>query len=269
MHNGTIMTQNNHREEELLDFAMATARQAGSLLMSYFQRELQIQWKGSINLVTEADLASEQLIVQAIRQSYPEHQYLCEEGNRRQTSSPYRWIVDPLDGTTNFAHGYPCFNVTIALERGGEILLGAVYNPVLGEMFHALRGGGAFLNGKAIRVSAAVDMKKSLLVTGFPYDVETNPDNNMELFRRFTMQAQAVRRDGSAALDLCYVACGRFDGFWEKSLAAWDAAAGALMIEEAGGITSDYRGDRFDLFSGQLVAANRTIHSAMIEVIRT
>jgi myo-inositol-1(or 4)-monophosphatase len=177
--------------------------------------------------------------------------------------------VDPLDGTTNFAHGYPCFNVTIALEKGGEILLGAVYNPVLEEMFHARRGSGAFLNGKAIRVSTAVDLKKSLLVTGFPYDVETNPDNNMELFRRFTMQAQAVRRDGSAALDLCYVACGRFDGFWEKSLAAWDAAAGALMIEEAGGVTSDYRGDRFDLFSGQLVAANRTIHSAMIEVIRT
>jgi myo-inositol-1(or 4)-monophosphatase len=255
-------------EQEYLAFAMETARSAGTRLMDFFQRKLDIQWKGRINLVTEADFASEELIVKAILGCYPEHRYLCEEGNERTTgSSGYRWIVDPLDGTTNFAHGYPCFNVSIALEKEGEIILGAVYNPVLGEMFHAVRSGGAYLNGQRIRVSEISEISNSLLATGFPYDIHTGSEDNLEHFRRFVMCAQAIRRDGSAALDFCYVACGRFDGFWEVQLAPWDAAAGALIVREAGGTVSNFSGDSFDLFAGQVVASNSLIHSAMIRTL--
>ncbi len=237
--------------------------------MDFFQRKIDIQWKGSVNLVTEADLASEELIVHAIRKRYPGHRYLCEEGNRSDAGdSVYRWIVDPLDGTTNFAHGYPCFNVSVALEQEGEIMLGAVYNPVLDEMFHAVRSHGSYLNGKSIRVSDIGDLGNSLLVTGFPYDIRTSQDNNLEHFRRFSLRAQAVRRDGSAALDFCYVAAGRFDGFWEIHLAPWDAAAGALIVREAGGTVSNYRGDSFDLFAGQVVASNGLIHPQMIDTLK-
>ncbi|MDT7543065.1 MAG: monophosphatase [Acidobacteriota bacterium] len=254
----------------MLNFAIQTARDAGRVLAEKFGRALQVSNKGDIDLVTEADVAAEQLIVERIRSHYPRHAILAEESGesaRADQPSEYKWIVDPLDGTTNYAHGYPCFCVSIALEHDGEIIVGVVYDPTRDELFAAERGEGATLNGRRIRVSDTDDLNRALVCTGFPYDVRDRGDFARH-FRNFIMHSQGVRRDGSAALDLAYVAAGRFEGFWEEGLRAWDVAAGKFLIEEAGGRVSRYDGSEFSVYQAPILASNALIHEAMMRVLR-
>ena len=251
----------------MLDFAIRMAQDAGRLLRDRVGTAIDIGHKGAINIVTDVDLASEQLIRDRIATHYPRHEVLGEEGGLAESHSEYRWIVDPLDGTTNFAHGYPAFCVSIALEFKGEVILGAVYDPMRDEMFTAERGGGAALNQRPIRVSQTDDLMQSLLSTGFPYDIKTSKLTNLDHWSNFAMNAQALRRDGSAALDLCYVACGRFDGFWELNLSPWDTAAGAIIVAEAGGRVTDFGGNPFSNYTPQVLASNGLIHDRMIEVL--
>lgn len=251
----------------MLDFAIRMARDAGGLLRDRLGTRLDVTHKGAIDLVTDVDLASEQLIRDAIATHYPRHQVLAEEGGLAETSSDYRWIIDPLDGTTNFAHGFPVFCVSIALEHRGETILGVVCDPMREELFACERGGRAVLNNKPIRVSSTKDLSFSMVATGFPYDVRTSKADNLDHWANFAKNAQALRRCGSAALDLCYVACGRFDGFWELSLNSWDMAAGALMVTEAGGRITDFGGGRFSIYKPEVIASNGLIHDSMIQVI--
>jgi myo-inositol-1(or 4)-monophosphatase len=254
----------------LLNFAVQTARDAGRLLAERMGRVLQVSNKGDIDLVTESDLASEKLIIERIRTHYPRHAILAEESGEATVAgdlkSEWKWIIDPLDGTTNYAHGYPCFCVSIGLERDGRIELGVVYDPLRDEMFAAERGQGATLNDRRIRVSAVEELNRAMLCTGFPYDVRERPHFAVQ-FSNFTMKAQAVRRDGSAALDLAYVACGRFDGFWEDGLNPWDIAAGVILIHEAGGRVSNFRGQPLDIYSPRVLVSNGLIHEQMMEVL--
>jgi myo-inositol-1(or 4)-monophosphatase len=251
----------------MLDFAIRVAQEAGNVLRSSFGRKIVISNKGDIDLVTEVDLAAEKVIKDLIQSHYPKHGILAEESGATETDSEYRWIVDPLDGTTNYAHALPIFCVSIALERAGEMIVGVIYDPMRDEMFAAEKGNGATLNGRTIRVSTIEKLNKSLLVTGFPYDVHTNTVNNIDNFTNFIRSAQAVRRLGSAAIDLCYVACGRFDGFWEMKLNAWDMAAGALIVEEAGGDVTNFDGNVFDPFNKQICASNGLIHKEMVTIL--
>lgn len=255
----------------MLNFAIQTARDAGRILADRLGRALQISNKGDIDLVTESDLASEKLIIERIRSHYPRHAILAEESGEAivagETQSEWKWIIDPLDGTTNYLHGYPCFCVSIGVERAGRIELGVIYDPSRDELFAAERGQGATLNDRRIRVSAVEDLNRAMLCTGFPYDVRERP-HFARHFSNFTMEAQAVRRDGSAAIDLAYVACGRFDGFWEDGLNAWDVAAGVLLIEEAGGMVSDFRGTALDIYTPQVLVSNGLIHEAMMRVLQ-
>jgi myo-inositol-1(or 4)-monophosphatase len=253
----------------LLNFAIQTARDAGRVLAEKFGRALQVSNKGDIDLVTEADLAAERLIVERVRSYHPRHAILAEESGetaREDQPSEFKWIIDPLDGTTNYAHGYPCFCVSIALEQAGGIVVGVVYDPVREELFAAERGGGATLNGRRIRVSDVEEINAAMVCTGFPYDVRDRGDFARH-FRNFIMRAQAVRRDGSAALDLAYVAAGRFDGFWEEGLRAWDVAAGKLLVEEAGGRVSRYDGSPFRIYEPPILASNGLLHDAMMRVL--
>ncbi len=252
---------------QLLAFAEDVARGAGGILRRSYGLQQTIHFKGEINLVTDVDRESERYILGRIREAHPDHGVLSEESPERTSPSAYRWIVDPLDGTTNYAHGYPCFCVSVAVERDGEIAAGAVYDPLLEEMFTATPGSGAFRNGERIAVSGIADLRKSLLATGFAYDVKTSSDNNFEYFRAFVLTGQAIRRDGSAALDLCYLACGRFDGFWELKLKPWDTAAGLLILLEAGGVASRFDGSPYDIHQPDLLASNGRIHGRMIEVL--
>jgi myo-inositol-1(or 4)-monophosphatase len=255
----------------MLDFAVDTARAAGQILLEKFGRRINISRKGETNLVTEADLASEALIVDRIRSKYPKHSLLAEESGHTASvdgHSAWRWIIDPLDGTTNFAHGYPCFAVTMALEHEGKIVIGVTYDPTRDEMFAAERGRGATLNNKPIHVSETSVLKDSLLVTGFPYEI-TKREDLIQKLTNFLLHARGVRRDGSAAIDLAYVACGRFDGFWEDGLNAWDVAAGILLIEEAGGRLSDYKGRECSHKAPPICASNGLIHQQMIEILNS
>ena len=252
----------------MLNFAVRVATEAGRLLRDRLGTSIDIDHKGSINLVTDVDLASEKLIRETISTYYPRHQILAEEGGLAESSSDYRWIVDPLDGTTNYAHGYPIFCVSIALEHRGEVVIGVVYDPMREEMFTAERGAGATLNNRAIRVSKTGDLMQSLLSTGFPYDIKTSKLTNLNHWENFAMNAQALRRDGAAALDLCNVACGRFDGFWELNLSPWDTAAGVLIVTEAGGRVTDFSGGAFSNYTPEVLASNGLIHDRMIEVIK-
>jgi myo-inositol-1(or 4)-monophosphatase len=254
----------------LLNFAIQTARDAGRILAERMGRALQVSKKGDIDLVTESDLASEKLIIDRIRTHYPRHAILAEESGEATVAgdvkSEWKWIVDPLDGTTNYAHGYPCFCVSIGLERDGRIELGVVYDPMRDELFAAERGQGATLNDRRIRVSDVDELNRGMLCTGFPYDVRERPHFAVQ-FSNFTMKAQAVRRDGSAALDLAYVACGRFDGFWEDGLNSWDIAAGVILIQEAGGRVSNFRGQQLDIYTPQVLVSNGLLHEQMMEVL--
>ncbi len=253
---------------ELLAFAEELARGAGGILRRNYGRAQTIHFKGEINLVTDVDHESEAYLLGRIRERYPEHGVLSEESPELPSPSPYRWIIDPLDGTTNYAHGYPCFCVSVAVERDGKVVAGAVYDPLLDESFTAAWGGGAFRNGKPVAVSKTRELRKSLLATGFAYDVKSSSDNNFDYFRAFVLTGQAIRRDGSAALDLCYLACGRFDGFWELKLKPWDTAAGLLILHEAGGVASRLDGGPYDIHQPDLLASNGHIHGQMVEVLR-
>ncbi|MCL2669311.1 MAG: inositol monophosphatase [Syntrophaceae bacterium] len=250
--------------ERARSFIEAIAQEAGTLLRSRLSLCHTVEYKGEINLVTEADRMAEQLIVARILQAYPGHDILAEESPATANGSGYRWIIDPLDGTTNYAHGFPVFSVSIALEVEGAIQLGAVYHPMLNELFTAERGKGAFLNGQRLSVSPTADLGRSLLATGFPYDLRRDRNNNINYFEALALSSQAVRRAGSAALDLAYVAAGRFDGFWELKLMPWDTAAGWLLVEEAGGRVTDLTGGPYHLRSPHLLASNGLIHEAML-----
>jgi len=253
-------------DHALLEHTIKIAQEAGGLLLDRLGRSA-VEHKGVVDLVTEADKASERFLVERLHALLPDAGMLAEEGTGTDRNSGLRWIVDPLDGTTNYAHGFPVFSVSIALERGGAIVIGVVLDPTRNECFSAIRGSGAFLNGQAIQVSATPDLDKALLVTGFPYDVRTTARDNLTQFRRFLKTAQAIRRGGSAALDLCYVACGRFDGFWEESLSPWDMAAGVLIVPEAKGRVTGYLGGAPDIESGNILATNGRVHESMQSIL--
>ena len=253
----------------MLSFAIETARAAGAVLYEKFGRGVNISKKGEIDLVTEADLASEALIIERIKNRFPQHSILAEESGEAIViggDKSWKWIIDPLDGTTNYAHGYPCFCVTIALEHDGEVVIGVTYDPTREELFAAERGGGATLNGKPIKVSPETVLGDALIVTGFPYNFRQNNDFQRHLYG-FLMKARGVRRDGSAAIDMAYVACGRFDGFWEEGLNPWDVAAGKLLIEEAGGLVTDYAGERLNIYQPPLCASNGRVHQQMLDIL--
>lgn len=254
----------------MLNFAIETARDAGHLLLEKFDRNIKVSKKGDINLVTEADIASEALIIERIRSYYPKHSILAEESGTTNVAgddNKWKWIIDPLDGTTNYAHGYPCFCVTIALEHNGEVVIGVTFDPTRNELFAAERNHGASLNNKPMRVSRTEDLADALIVTGFPYDFKKRPHFERH-FTEFLLNSRGVRRDGSAAIDMAYVAGGRFDGFWEEGLNPWDMAAGVLLIEEAGGQISGYDGSKFGIYTPPIVASNGLIHSQMLNVLR-
>jgi myo-inositol-1(or 4)-monophosphatase len=255
----------------LLNFAIQTARDAGRLLAERFGRTLQIANKGELDLVTESDLASEQLIIDRIRTYHPRHAILAEESGAStadpdEQKSEWCWIIDPLDGTTNYAHGYPCYCVSIGLEHNGRMEVGVIYDPMRDELFTAERGAGASLNGRRMQVSSSDNLSRALLCTGFPYDVRERSEFARH-FANFIMNAQGVRRDGAAALDLAYVACGRFDGFWEEGLKPWDVAAGSLMVEEAGGRVSKYDGGPLSIYAPPILASNGLLHEQMMRVL--
>lgn len=256
---------------ELLATAAEAATEAGSFLQYNIGKVKNIERKQGeeTNLVTEIDKQSEIMIIRRIKQQYPDHDILGEEGGAQSSSSDYRWIIDPLDGTTNYTHGLPFFCVTIGVEYKGEIIAGATYDPMAGEMFTAEKGKGAFLNGQRIAVSTAATLIESLLVTGFPYNVKENPDNVVEHFVNFLPRAQGIRRLGSAALDLAYVACGRLDGYWEVFLNPWDKSAGILIVREAGGKVTTFDGGQSDvIYQPNTLASNGIIHDDMLSVLR-
>jgi len=251
-----------------LTVAIDTAREAGQILREKFGNVHNIQYKGLVDPVTEADKASEALIVERLMAAFPDDRLLAEEGSGagENVGADRLWIVDPLDGTVNFMHGYPMFCVSIALRAGDATVVGVVYDPLRDEMFAARRGHGATLNGEPMHVSDTSELLRAMLVTGFAYDVQWRSEN-LAYMARFTDATQAIRRDGSAALDLAYVAAGRYDGYWERGIVAWDIAAAALMLEESGGIVTGYSGQPFDPFAREIVASNGQIHRAMLNVI--
>lgn len=255
--------------QPLIKTASEAATQAGMLLLHYARDGFRITHKSPIDLVTEADHAAEQCVIDIILANFPDHRILAEErGEIDQSPSPYRWIIDPLDGTTNFAHGFPAYCVSIGLEYKGECVLGVVYDPTRDELFSATRGGGARVNDRSIHVSRTPQLDQALLVTGFAYDIRETSNNNLDHFARFALRVQGLRRTGSAALDLCYVAAGRFDGFWEVKLKPWDMAAGVVILKEAGGQITNLCGQSHSLYGQELVSSNGLIHDAMISVIR-
>ena len=250
----------------LRDAAAALAREAGAILLEGHGRAHRPELKGRIDLVTEYDKRSEALLLERLAERFPDHAVLAEESGAH-AGGGVRWLIDPLDGTTNYAHNYPFFAVSIGAEAEGELVAGVVFDPVRDELFAAARGAGATLNGRPLRVSAIDRLEAALLVTGFPYVVREHPERYGDLFRAFLVRAQGIRRDGSAALNLAYVACGRFDGFWEGRLAAWDMGAGTVLVREAGGLVTDYRGGPFQVGGGQVLATNGVVHAAMQAVL--
>jgi myo-inositol-1(or 4)-monophosphatase len=248
---------------DVITAAAQIAREAGALLMEHFRQHVKIEYKGEADLVTIADRKSETLIRQRLREHWPSHDILGEEGGLQDTGSDYRWYVDPLDGTTNFAHGFPVFCVSMALEYRGRRIAGVIYDPTRDELFAAEQGSGAYLNDERIRVSQTTNLAECLLATGFPsHKRHKNP--NIFFYHQITLRTHGVRRAGSAALDLCCVASGRFDGFWEFNLNPWDTAAGVLMVEEAGGKITDFGGSPFELNSRETVASNGFVHEALL-----
>ncbi len=241
---------------------------AGAIQRARYGTKLEVRHKGEIDLVTEVDRASEASILAAIRERFPDHDIVTEETAIERKGSRFVWFVDPLDGTTNFAHGYPFFCASVALALDGELVAGAVFDPIKQELFTAERGGGAHLNGRRLRTSAADRLLDSLLVTGFPYDFRQDVQQSLRLFNRFMAHARAIRRDGAAALDLAYIAAGRVDGFWEERLKPWDVMAGALMVEEAGGRVTRFDGSALRLRADETLASNGPLHEAMLSVFR-
>jgi myo-inositol-1(or 4)-monophosphatase len=254
--------------EFYLKVAVEAAQEAGQMLRENLDASREIIYKGEVDLVTNFDNRSQQMIYDHLAKNFPEHDFVAEEGLEKEKGSTHRWIFDPLDGTTNFAHGFPVFSVSIALELEGHIVCGVVCDPMRHETFSGIRGGGAFLNGERVKVSDLDDLDKSLLATGFPYDLRESEENNIAHFNNFLTRAQAIRRCGSAALDLCYVACGRFDGFWELKLKPWDVAAASLIVMEAGGHLTDFSNEDFSIYSQETLGTNGLIHQQMLDVLR-
>jgi len=252
---------------EYLDVAAELAHAAGDVLRHYASRDKQVEFKGKSNLVTVADRESEALIVREIRRRYPAHSILAEESGISGAAADACWIIDPLDGTTNYAHQFPVYSVSIGFELHGILECGVVFDPVRDETFRAARGKGAWLNDQPIAVSCVGKLAEGLLLTGFPYDFRERADEALALFRAFLVRSQAVRRAGSAALDLCYVAAGRSDGFWELGLNPWDTAAGTIVLEEAGGRASDFSGNDFTIRGTAILASNGLIHDEMLDAI--
>ncbi|MEZ5400768.1 MAG: inositol monophosphatase family protein [Bryobacteraceae bacterium] len=246
-----------------LETATGIAKEAGALVARLYERRVGFELKGTADLVTEADRASEKLIVERLRSHFPTHGIVAEEGGGHESPSEFRWYVDPVDGTTNFAHGYPAFNVTLALEQAGRIVAGVIFDPIRDELFAAERGGGAYLNNHRIHVSKTPKLDEALLATGFP-SYKRHLSVNIHFFHQVAMISHGIRRSGSAAIDLAYVACGRLDGFWEFGLNPWDMAAGILLIEEAGGRCSDMNGNPADLRGKHLATTNTAIHGELI-----
>lgn len=252
---------------EHLAAAREAAKEAGRILMEGFGRRPEVYYKGRINIVTEIDRRSEASIVAFLHRRFPDYTILSEEGQGYEGKGGASWIVDPLDGTTNYTHGFPFFAVSIALQQQGQLRCGVVYDPLREEWFTAIQGGGASLNDEPIHVSDTDVLVEALLCTGFPYELKEHFEMNLKHFRNFSMRALAVRRPGAAALDLSYVAAGRLDGFWEFQLKPWDMAAGTLLITEAGGTVTDAGGGPLDIFGDEIVASNSRIHQAMLGVL--
>lgn len=254
---------------ELLDIAKEAALKAGEIHLKYFGKKKQISHKiNEFDLVTNADKEAEEAILETIKQKYPDHNIIAEESDTINNNSDFQWVIDPLDGTTNYAHNFPQFCVSIALLYKGDYSIGVVYDAAKKELFHAVKGQGAFLNDEQIHVSSIKTVAESLLATGFPYIRTSREANNLDYFETFTYKAQAIRRPGSAALDMCYVACGRFDGFWELKLAPWDTAAGTCIVREAGGLVTNFFENSFDIHTKNIIASNPHIYEEMSQILK-
>ncbi|MCK5057894.1 MAG: inositol monophosphatase [Candidatus Aminicenantes bacterium] len=253
--------------QKILNTAIRAASTAGKYLKETFAQKPKIEYKGKIDLVTERDRMSQEMIYKIIKEEFPNHSVMGEENLNIEKDEELLWLIDPLDGTTNYAHSLPVFSVSIAFLEKGQTKVGVVYQPMLEEMFQAVEGTGAFLNNKKIKVSEETDLRKSLLATGFPYDLRESPVNNLDNFSKFAHEARAIRRCGSAAIDLSYAAAGRFDGFWELKLSPWDTAAALLFVKEAGGKITDFSGNPFNPFMKECLASNAHIHDRMLAIL--
>lgn len=264
--------QNTNKAEILAEFAVELCRSAGAILLSGFRsKSTRISYKSRTDLVTNIDRESEEFIVSEVKRVFPDHSIVAEEGNSKEASGGFTWYIDPLDATNNYAHGIPFFCISIGVYSHAEqrVISGAVYDPFHDEMFHSFTGGGAFCNGERIRVSNTPDIGIALLSTGFPYAKDNMKKNNLAQFNAFLPKIQCIRRLGSAALDLCYLASGRIDGYWEPMLKPWDSAAGSLIVTEAGGRVTKYNGDTFDPCFPEILASNGILHDRMIEIIHS
>jgi myo-inositol-1(or 4)-monophosphatase len=253
----------------MIDKVIQISKEAGEVIREAFGKKFLIETKGSqTNLVTEIDKKSEEIIINFVNKEFPGHAVLAEESGGQKTSSEYLWVIDPIDGTTNFAHGLPIFAVSIGVQKNNETICGVVYDVMNNIVYSSEKGSGSFSNNKKLHVSTNDDLAKSVLVTGFPYNVSENPDYAIERFNAFVKTSRAVRRLGSASLDMCYVASGVFDGFWEVYLHPWDVCAAKLIVEEAGGIVTDFAGNKIDIYAYQFLADNKFVHEKMIEVLK-
>jgi myo-inositol-1(or 4)-monophosphatase len=250
-----------------LETAVRAARAAGDIIKQDFGKPMDIAFKDRVNPVTETDLKAERAILTIVNEAFPTHAVMAEESAQAESEAEYLWIADPMDGTTNFTHGYPCVAVSIALYHNNKPLVGVVFNPLHDELFAAERGKGSSLNGSPLHVSATDSLERSLLCTGFPYRLREEPADVFPVFEKISLLAQGIRRDGSAAIDICYVAAGRFDGFWERGLRPWDTAAGLLILEEAGGRATDYSGNAFHPFLKEVVVSNGLIHDELLRAM--
>jgi myo-inositol-1(or 4)-monophosphatase len=255
--------------KKFFNLAVDAAYKAGQIQKMGFGKELKIDFKGPKDIVTDIDHRCEETIVDLIKKTHPNHNIISEEGNCHQANSPFRWIIDPLDGTTNYSHTYPCFCVSIALEENNEIVMGIVYNPIMEELFCAIKGEGAELNGNPIRVSRTDKLDHALLATGRLTKNQRDLTIQFNQFRQLSLKAQGTRRDGSAVLDLCYVAMGRFDGFWEFGLKPWDTAAGSIIVKEAEGQITTFTGQSFNPFGSEILASNGILHQSIMDNLRT
>jgi myo-inositol-1(or 4)-monophosphatase len=253
---------------DALPIAEAIARRAGIVVMEGFGRVHHVHQKGEIDIVTEFDRRSEEVIVSSLQKEFPEHAILAEESGHHESGGEYQWVVDPIDGTTNFAHGLPLFAISLGLLRGNVPVAGVVYDPLHEEMFSAALGQGAWLNGRPIRVSSQGHLGQAVLATGFAYDIRTNPRNNLAQFVQFQLRTTGVRRLGSAALDCAWTAMARLDGFWELGVKPWDVGAGGLLVREAGGRTTSAEGDEEFIWTGTIVTSNGLLHEPMLRVLR-
>lgn len=253
----------------MIEKVIHIAREAGEIIRDGFGRNFSVEFKtNASNLVTEIDKKSENAIINFIHKNYPSHTILAEESGKHFYGGEYLWVIDPLDGTTNFAHGLPIFSVSIGVVRNNETIAGVVYDVMNDKVYSAEKGGGAFRDNTRLSVSGNSELDKSVLVTGFPYDIKENPNNAIEIFAAFLKKARAIRRLGSAAIDFCYVASGVFDAFWEVHLNPWDICAGKLLVEEAGGVVTNFKNEQIDFYSKQILASNVKVQNAMIDILR-